>query len=143
MIKSLKRTYFGIALPPFVGFTLTGILDSTVPAETSRMAVPGPTAAVLLMLAATASIAFPIYYRSWFSYRNRRKKQIKEKKLLRFERILISVTMLTPYLAFLSHLLRLSRFHTTAIILMSLYAAYYFYPSTRRINLDRVIFRSS
>jgi hypothetical protein len=49
--------------------------------------------------------------------------------------------MITPYLALPACLFELPKFHFTGTVLMALYAAYYYYPSKKRVDFDRRIFR--
>jgi hypothetical protein len=49
--------------------------------------------------------------------------------------------MATPYVALIAQILQLPRFHLAGTIVMALYAVYYYYPSMRRIEFDRRVFR--
>ena len=143
MNRYLKRVYFSLAAPAAAGFLIAWPIKITGPPEWGRQLIfAAPVAESLFVAAAILSIAFPIYYRSWFAHRNRREKRVPERALLKFERNLIVGTMITPYLALTACVLPLPRFHLAAIALMGLYAAYYFYPSERRIAFERRIFRA-
>jgi hypothetical protein len=41
----------------------------------------------------------------------------------------------------IAQILQLPRFHLAGTIIMALYALYYYYPSKRRIDFERRIFR--
>jgi hypothetical protein len=49
--------------------------------------------------------------------------------------------MATPYVALIAQILQLPRFHLGGTIIMALYAVYYYYPSKRRIEFERRVFR--
>jgi len=60
---------------------------------------------------------------------------------LKFERNLLYIAMLTPYIGLIAQILQLPRFHLAGTIVMTLYAVYYYYPSMRRLEFDRRVFR--
>jgi hypothetical protein len=66
---------------------------------------------------------------------------VSEVEFIKFERRLMVISLVTPYLALVAYTLEFPKFYTTAAILMGLYAIYYFFPSKRRLALDRRIFR--
>jgi hypothetical protein len=103
------------------------------------MEVAGP---LIFILCIALAIAFPIFYRTLFAHKNRGMISVSEKEMLNFEGTLIKVVMITPYLALIAFFIELPRFYTASAILIGLYAVYYFYPSKRRIALDRKIFRA-
>ena len=100
--------------------------------------IAGP---IIFILCIALAIAFPIFYRALFAHKNRDVISVSDEKLLKFERTLINVVMVTPYLALVAYFFELPRFYTTSAILIGLYAVYYFYPSKTRIAFERRIFR--
>jgi len=101
------------------------------------MAVP------LFVLTAATALATPILYRALFAHWNRHRRSVSWEELYRFERNLIGITMVTPYLALSAYVLQVPRFHFSGILLMAMYAAYYYFPSQRRILADRKVFRAA
>jgi hypothetical protein len=95
----------------------------------------------IFVLSVILAVALPIFYRTFFAHNRRHVESISEMELNKFERNLIYITLVTPYLALAALLLELPRFYTAGTILMGIYAVYYFYPSRKRIALDRRIFR--
>ena len=142
MIDELKRTYFSLLVPSLLGFTLAGGAKSYNFIKIDSANFGQITGPFIFILCIALAIAFPIFYRTLFAHQSRDLLRVPEKKLLNFERTLISVVMTTPYLALIAYFLDLPRFYTASAILMGLYAVYYFYPSTRRIAFDRKIFRA-
>ena len=141
MTDDLKRTYFIFLLPSIFGFTLAGgakVYDFIEIGSTKFIQIAGP---LIFILCIALAIAFPIFYRTLFAHKNRDLISVSDEKLLKFERTLINVVMITPYLALLSYFLELPRFYTASSILMGLYVVYYFYPSKPRIAFERRIFR--
>jgi Ca2+/Na+ antiporter len=141
MTDKLKRTYLILLLPSILGFTLAGgakAYDLIEIGSANFIRIAGP---IIFILCIALAIAFPIFYRAFFAHKNRDIISVSDKKLLKFERNLINVVMMTPYLALLSYSFDLPRFYTASAILMGLYAVYYFYPSEKRIAFERRIFR--
>jgi hypothetical protein len=71
----------------------------------------------------------------------RHSKSISETELIKFERNLLFMVLATPYLALTAFILEFPRFYSAGTILMGIYTIYYFYPSKKRIALDRRIYR--
>jgi len=142
MADELKKNYFMFLVPSILGFGLAcwaKACDVVAIRSADLIPIAGP---LILVLCIVLAIGFPIFYRSLFAHQSRDLIKVSEIKLLQFEGTLIKVTMITPYLALAAFLLGLPRFYTAGALLMGLYAVYYFYPSKRRIALDRRIFRA-
>jgi hypothetical protein len=141
MTDELKRTYLTFLLPSILGFTLAGgakTYDLIEIGSDNFIQIGGP---LIFILCIALAIAFPIFYRALFAHKNRDVMSVSDQKFLKFERTLVNVVMITPYLALLSYLFELPRFYTGSAILIGLYAVYYFYPSKKRIAFERRIFR--
>jgi len=141
MTDQLKRTYFVLLLPCILGFTLAGGAKANEFIEIDSVHFIQITGPFIFILCIALAIAFPIFYRALFAHKNRDVISVSDEKLLKFERTLINVVMMTPYLALLSYFFELPRFYTASAILIGLYAVYYFYPSKMRIAFERRIFR--
>jgi len=142
MSKELKKVYLTLLLPSISGFALACWAKTYDFIEINSLdfiAIAGP---LIFILGIVLAIAFPIFYRALFAHKNRDLINVSEKQLLNFERTLIYVVMITPYLALTAYLLELPRFYTASAVLIGLYAVYYFYPSKTRIAFDRKIFRA-
>ena len=141
MTGELKKTYFFFLLPSVFGFILAdwakayGLIEI---GSANFIEIAGP---LIFILCIVFAIAFPIFYRALFAHKSRDLINLPEKKLLKFERTLINVVMITPYLALIAYFFELPRFYTASAILIGLYAVYYFYPSKTRIAFERRIFR--
>ena len=141
MTDALKKTYFIFLLPSILGFTLAGgakAYDLIEIGSDNFIEIAGP---IIFILCIALAIAFPIFYRALFAHKSRDLIHVSEKKLFKFERTLINVVMITPYLALIAYFFDLPRFYTASAILMGLYAAYYFYPSKTRVAFEKRIFR--
>jgi len=100
------------------------------------------TAPVLFALSFAFGAAFPLLFRTLFVHKNRHEKRISEAALLQFERNTLYLAMITPYIALVAFFLEIPRFHLAGALLASFYAVYYFYPSHKRIQYEKRIFRA-
>ena len=136
-----KESYAFHLVPIFAGFIALlatrhlGLIATDLPAVCRAMAP------VLFMLSACFALILPLLYRMAFIHRNRYEKKISERIFTRFEKNLIHIAMVTPYLALVGYFLKISTFHFTGSVLMGLYAVYYYFPSQRRMASERRIFR--
>ena len=137
----MKRIYFVGLLPAILGFVLLFAWRyfNFWGLETYRP--PALFAPLLFILGGIFSLAAPIFYRTLFAHKMRRQKSTPLAVWLKFERNLILIALVTPYLALAAHLLSLPRFYLAGTILMGLYAIYYFYPSQKRMAFEKQIFR--
>jgi len=141
MTKNLKRIYFTFLVPSILGFAIVSwakAYDVIEIGPAKLIEIAGP---IIFILCIVLAIAFPIFFRAFFAHKSRDLINLSEKKLLKFERTLINVVMITPYLALIAYFFELPRFYTASAILIGLYAVYYFYPSATRIAFERRIFR--
>lgn len=96
---------------------------------------------VLFVLAALTSIAAPLMVRTLFAHSLKGSPRVDGQRFFKFQQRLLLIALLTPWLAILVMVFEVQKFYGSAIILMALYAAYYYYPSEGRIAFDRKIFR--
>jgi len=141
MADKLRRTYLALLLPAIFSLFLAYVVRRSglilVNQEISLTFI-GPC---VFVLSVAFAVALPIFFRSLFAHRMRNQKAVPETVLFKFERKLILVSLLTPYLILPAYLLDFPYFYFTGTVLMALYAAYYFYPSGKRIQFERRIFR--
>jgi hypothetical protein len=143
MSRQLKKVYFTLLLPLILGFILAGWAKSfnlIVISSADLIKIIGPS---IFFLSFVLAIAFPLFFRTLFAQKGRHRISISEAELLKFERTLIDVVMITPYLALLSYFFELPRFYTASATLIGLYAVYYFYPSKKRIAFEKRVFRAN
>ncbi len=141
MTAELKKTYFIILIPSILGFiSAYGVkaYDLFRLDRVDNLNIFGP---LIFILCVALAIALPMFYRSLFAHQKRDQKMVSEADFIKFERRLMVISLATPYLALAAYALEFPKFYTTAAILMGLYAIYYFFPSKKRLALDRRIFR--
>ena len=141
MRDRLKKIYFTLLAPVitcFMGISLFRLFHPPIYLREGDMAIIAPT---IFILSVVFAMAGPILYRSFFAHRQRNHSRISQTELFIFERTLIGISMVAPYLALGAYFLQLPRFHLAATLLAALYAIYYYYPSKKRITFDGKIFR--
>jgi hypothetical protein len=141
MNHGLKRTYFTLLLPAVAAFILIFVLlhfhlvNFDVP-QTPPILYP-----IIFIASVCFAVAFPIFYRTVFANKRRHQTHTAEEDWLKFESNLLYIAMATPYVSLIAQILKLPRFHLAGTIIMALYAVYYYYPSKRRIEYERRVFR--
>ncbi len=141
MTSALKRTYFTLLLPAVAGFVTVFVLQHFHPADWNILKIPGLIPSLVFIVSVCFAVALPIFYRTLFANKIRHQTHTAEEDWLKFERNLLYIAMITPYVSLMAQILRLPRFHLAGTIIMALYAVYYYFPSKRRIAFDRRVFR--
>ncbi|MEA3437952.1 MAG: hypothetical protein U9R43_15930 [Thermodesulfobacteriota bacterium] len=142
MIEKLKKTYFCLLIPAIVGFIciyLSKKFDFFNLGQPQFISILAP---IVFVLSVIFGIAAPIFFRSLFAQKISNKKSTSESIFIKFERNLIRIALVTPYLGLFAYLFEFKQFYFTAIFLVTLYAVYYFYPSQKRIAFEKRIFRA-
>lgn len=141
MTPQLKRHYVWMLSPALAGFVIALPIRHLYPAGMAPEPMVAVLAPLLLASAAAFGVAGPIFYRSVFAYRQKGLMTVSADALYKFERHLIGIALVAPYLALIAYVLNLPRFHFAGSVLAALYAVYYTYPSDKRIRFDKRIFR--
>jgi hypothetical protein len=141
MTQGLKRTYFKLLLPAVAGFILIFALQHYLRVSFKIPQIPTIFYPVIFIASVCFAVALPIFYRTVFANKWRHQTRTAEEDWLKFERNLLYIAMAAPYVALIAQILQLPRFHLGGTIIMALYAVYYYYPSKRRIEFERRVFR--
>jgi hypothetical protein len=141
MTHGLKRTYFTLLLPAVAGFILIFVLRNFQLVRFNIPQIPPILYPIIFVVSVCFAVALPIFYRTVFANKRRHQTRTAEEDWLKFERNMLYIAMATPYVALIAQILQLPRFHLGGTIIMALYAVYYYYPSKRRIEFERRVFR--
>jgi hypothetical protein len=141
MIVELRKTYFALLIPVVVGLILIYLAKTYKLLALNHIAFLNLIAALTFVLAVVFAIGLPVFIRSLFAHKMRDRTHISREELIKFERTLIYISLVTPYLTLTGYLLEFPRFYFAGTVLTALYALYYYYPSEKRIQFDRRIFR--
>ncbi len=137
----LKQTYFFLIIPLLIILFMvfiarySGILYQGE-VESNRL-----ISISVLILASLFSLGVPVFYRTLFVTKIKNRKSISTEEFLKFEKTLILIALISPYFVIAALLLNLPKFFSTAVVLIAIYAVYYYYPSEKRIKFEKRIFR--
>ncbi|MCK5836097.1 MAG: hypothetical protein KAH09_02430 [Desulfobacula sp.] len=141
MYMILKKQYFMMLLPAIGLFLAFGLARGLNFIRPGQFVLPYVLHSALFVLSAITAIAGPLFCRTLFAHSRRNQSQVTAKEFLEFQKKILWISLIAPYLAFIAVLCDFSRFFAATIVLMALYAIYYYFPSQKRINFDRKIFR--
>ena len=122
----------------FLVFGLARQLNLVVPGQ---FVIPGIVHSIVFVVSAITALAAPLFLRTLFAHSMRKKTRVPANVFLSFQQKILWISQITPYFAFMAYLCDFPRFYATAIVLMALYAVYYYFPSKKRITFDQKIFR--
>ena len=139
--KQLKRFYFIQLIPAIILIGLLYFFGNQFKWQGNLPAQGNLISDILIALAAVIGIALPMFFRSFFVYKIRDKKVISEEIFIRFEKILMTFSLITPYFLVFSLAFDMKSKANIFITILALYAAYYYYPSVRKIKFEMKVFR--
>ena len=141
MTQKLRKTYLILLLPAVSGIIIIFLAKTYNYRALGQVEFLGVVAPLIFILSVIFAIALPIFYRTLFVHRVRHLKNLSKNNLIKFELNLLYIALVTPYLTLIAFLLELPRFYLAGSVLMALYAVYYYYPSHKRIQFEKRIFR--
>ena len=137
----LKKQYIITVLPALGLFLAFGAARELGFVESGQFVIACVFHSMVFILSAITAIAGPLFLRTIFAHSMREQTQVPAKEFLFFQRKILWISLITPYLAFVAVLCDFPKFYAASVVLMALYAVYYYFPSQKRINFDRKIFR--
>jgi len=140
-IHDLRQRYVWLLLPAAAGMVLITALRSFPAVGLPVPQFPAALSVVVFVASVCTAVALPILYRTLFANQRRGQMHTPAADWLKFERGLLYIAMATPYVGLAAQILALQRLHLAGTLIMSLYAVYYYYPSKKRIDYDRRMFR--
>lgn len=143
MHKALQKYYMILVLPGLGLFLVLGLAFALNLVSPGWFVLSSRVYVTVFVAAVMTAIAGPIFLRTLFAHSVRARQHVDAAGFLKFQRRLLQMSQTTVYLAFAAVWLNFPRFYAAAIVLMGLYAMYYYYPSRQRINFDKKIFRVS
>jgi Ca2+/Na+ antiporter len=142
MNKRLRKIFYSFMAPAVFGLAVICLIKHLYGSYQLSEQTVAIIAPIIFILAAVFGIAGPIFYRSLFAHHYQHLSGVPQMEMFKFERNLILMALVTPYLALSAYFLQLPRFHLAGTILVVLYAVYYYYPSHKRMRFDHQIFRT-
>ncbi|MCK5311484.1 MAG: hypothetical protein KAJ62_05215 [Desulfobacteraceae bacterium] len=141
MFADLKKHYLKLIAPAIALFLIFGASEIFHFSDFDKLTAPSFFPVLFFVLSSITAIAGPLFLRTIFAHIMRDEKQVPINSFIKFEKGLISISLLTPFFAFIAIVCEFEKFYSTSIILLSLYAIYYYFPSKKRIDFDKKIFR--
>jgi len=138
--KELVNVYIKTIIPAVVLILLVYLLKYLNLLGDSLLS-PKWYSVVLFVLGAAFSLAFPIFYRTVFVNKNQKNKTINVDEFVVFEKKLIILALVVPYLLVLAVPFQMPGFYLGGLMLFSLYSVYYYYPSEKRTVFEMKLFR--
>lgn len=142
MCRRLKRKYYLLVLPALlIALILIGFKHYNIFQVTPTSLITSTLAPLIFVLTAILALAVPIFYRSIFNNSLKDKKSITSERLFNFENRTLYIIASTAYLVLLAYLFQLPQFYFAGTALFSLYGLYFYYPSEKRIENEKRIYR--
>jgi len=139
--KNLQKIYYWQMVPAVILLIMAYLLTFIFHLSDENLTAGKSVTVIVTTLSGITGIAFPILYRSYFVHKIRNKKKIKEETFLNYERTQITLALLTPYFLIIAVLMNMNQTALMLITLFSLYVAYYYFPSEKKVLFEMKIFR--
>jgi hypothetical protein len=95
----------------------------------------------LIFLAASFSILLPLWLRIFFIRKVQGQREVSVEQFIQFEKTFILIAELSLYVVLIAYLLKVPKTQMLFIALFGFYAAYYYFPSSKRIHHEKKLFR--
>ncbi len=141
MTSELKKYYLKLIAPAIALFLIYGASEIFHFQDFTKLKSPDFFPVLFFVLSSISAIAGPLFLRTIFAHKMRNKNMVKSEYFIKFEKGLISISMLTPFFCFIAIVCEFDKFYAASIVLLMFYAIYYYFPSQKRIDFDKKIFR--
>ena len=147
-MRSKLRLFFWMLLTPallfIAGIEIFKSISDTVPMPELPQVMPELPAAVpaaVFILAVAMTVALPVFLRASFAAGLRGRESTTAADYYLYQLRLLVCVCSTPYLAAVASLLMFPEFLHVGIVLATLYGCYFQYPSHKRIEAEKRMFR--
>ena len=141
MIRNLLKKYYILLASPggvllFIYFVLYALNRNFFITKVGRI---GST--IFLFVGLIFAFLVPLWYKLFFIKKIKDGKVFSKESFLRFEKNYLSISFIAVYNMLFAYLFQVDRIPMYIIILSGIYVLYYYYPSERRIALEKRIFK--
>lgn len=140
-LTEIFQKFYWIILIPAVLAVCVLALNQTFGTPFLTRQASRPVSLCILVLTGVLAIILPLWQRIMFCRHQTGKSGTDLKIFLRFEKRFMLSGLLATYMIPLGYFCRLPQVPLFWIIIFSLYAVYYYFPSRKRIALESKIFR--
>lgn len=140
MQQELQSYYVKLILPAVVCCLLIFILERiSITVFLGEISQAGTV--LFIVLSASFSIVFPLWLRIFFIRKVRGQTEVSVEQFLKFEKTFLLVAELSLYVVLIAYVFKVPRTQMLFITLFGFYAAYYYFPSVKRIEHEKQLFR--
>lgn len=139
--KELQKIFLNTLTPALLLIIFSELTKESSHFAISSFSTKGIIEPVLFVFSAISALAAPVLFRIRFIKKVKDKNKIDQSVFYNFEKHTLFIVLITPYFFFIASLLQFSTFYYLSIFLFSLYGAYYYYPSKKRLNFEKRLFR--
>ncbi len=140
MNKEIRLYYFKLIIPAvlccFVIFILEKMNIDVFLGEISQAGT-----VLLIFSAAFFSILLPLWFRIFFIRKVQGQRTVSVEQFIGFEKTFILIAELSLYIVLIAYLFKVPRIQMLFIALFGFYAAYYYFPSRKRLHHEKNLFR--
>ncbi len=137
LLALLRRFYWIVLAPALIALGLSGFLVADIPGTGSSRAV----SVAFLVISGGLAVVLPLWQRIFFGRNTTRGSSVGRDSFVSFQKRFMLSGLLSVYVVPLAFLCNIDKIPLLWIIILALYAAYYYYPSQRRVEMDSRIFR--
>lgn len=138
----LRRYYYKILIPALLLlFAAEGYKAILMSGDQIQSLNFRPLSITIFILCAATAFGLPLLYRSYYAHIYKNIQSISAVVFLKFQKRLLLLALSAVYISVIGFTISLPDFYKYGVVLFALYAAYYYYPSDRRLNLDKRIYR--
>ena len=142
MRNKLKRKYYFLVFPALViALILIIFKQYNIFQINTTQFITNTISPAIFILSAILALALPILYRSIFNNSIKDIKTVTAESLLNFESRTLYIIASTAYIVLLAYIFQLPQFYFAGTVLFSLYGLYFYYPSEKRIENEKRIYR--
>ncbi len=140
MQQEIRAYYFKLILPAVVCCLVLFILEhvkvTLVLGEVSQAGT-----IFLIVLSAFFSIVLPLWFRIFFIRKVQGQQEVSVEQFMTFEKTFLLIAELSLYIVLIAYVFKVPKTQMSFIALLGLYAAYYYFPSVKRIHHEQKLFR--
>ena len=139
--NALFKRYLIMLVPAAILFGAWAVCRQAGLAPAAGKAITDVLGPAAFISAIVLAVAAPLLYRARFVKGVAGQQSVDADAFLAFQRSLLSLALLAPYAAFAAYVAGVSNFHFGGAFLAALYAAYYYFPSEKRVSHEMRLFR--
>lgn len=140
MQQQLVKVYLRLHVSGLTGFLMLYLLNHAGLPVTinlqSKILI-----AVLVVLAAVSALVAPLWYRIAFVRKQKNRTEVPQNVFMRFQKNFIRIGASTVYVLIVAYIFTLPGVPFLTIVLLLLYAMYFYFPSKKRIRAEKKLFR--